>query len=197
MKQFFFKINLNKYGELKKQIEKEKRIFRNTVISFFGLTIICTGFIIYLNIDLNRKIGSRRVLLKEIREEIAAFQVSGEYLSSKDLERLASISNERIFWAKKMVALSEKTTSKIAITHFSFKNNNLSLFGITRLDKKQKEFDLIDEFITNLKNNKQISTDFPSIQFVKLRRDLEKDVEILRFQIDCKQPETDKKGDHS
>ncbi len=197
MKQFFFNINLNKYGELKKQIEKEKRIFRNTVISFFGLTIICTGFIIYLNIDLNSKIESRRVLLKEIRKEIAAFQVSGEYLSSKDLERLASISNERIFWAKKMVALSEKTTSKIAITHFSFKNNNLSLFGITRLDKKQKEFDLIDEFITSLKNNKQISADFPSIQFVKLRRDLEKDVEILRFQIDCKQPETDKKGDRS
>jgi hypothetical protein len=95
------------------------------------------------------------------------------------------MSTDRIFWAKKLVALAEKTTDKIAITHFSFKNNNLRLYGITKVDKNEKEFDLINEFITNLKENKQISSDFPEIKFVSSSRDIEKGVDIIRFEIDC------------
>ena len=53
------------------------------------------------------------------------------------------------------------------------------------LHKNEKEFDLINEFIENLKNNSQISGDFDEIYFVKSNRDYEKDVEIIRFQIDC------------
>ncbi len=185
MNQFFFKINLNKYGELKKKIQKEKRTFRVIATSFFLITAILFIFILTLNYNLNGKISNRRALISKIQKEIKAYQVSGEYLSSKDLERMAKISTERIFWAKKLVALSEKTTDKIAITHFSFKNNILSLFGIIKLDKDEREFDLIDDFISKLKDNEHISIDFPDIKFVKSNRDFEKDVEILRFQIDC------------
>ena len=84
-----------------------------------------------------------------------------------------------------MVALSERTSSKIAITHFSFKNGILSLFGITKLDRDVKEYDLMDSFIVSLKQNEDISLDFPEIRFVRSSKDTEKDVEILRFQIDC------------
>ncbi|MBC8527242.1 MAG: hypothetical protein ISS28_03675 [Candidatus Cloacimonetes bacterium] len=194
MNQLFFKINLNKYGELREQIKIEKKTFRVTIITFFLITILLYIFVILLNHNLNGKMKSRQVLLSDIKKEIKEYQVSGEYLSSKDLERLAKISTERIFWAKKLVALSEKTTDKIAITHFAFKNDILSLYGITKLDKEQKEFDLIDEFITELKKNKHISSDFPGIKFVKSRRDFEKDVEILRFQIDCFPKDYGKKG---
>ena len=181
----YFKINLNKYGELRAKIEREKRTFRNTVIVFLLFTILLYAFVLYLNASLQNKINSRKDLLSDIKKEIKSYQVSGDFLSTKDLKKLAEITDERIFWAKKLVALSEKTTDKIAITHFSFKNDILSLFGITKLDKKQKEFDLIDEFITKLKDNDQISLDFPEIKFVKSRRDFEKDVEILRFQVDA------------
>ncbi|RLC50228.1 MAG: hypothetical protein DRZ79_04720 [Candidatus Cloacimonadota bacterium] len=185
MKQLYYKINLNKYGELKRKIEQEKRTFQITAFSFFFFTVILTLIVILLNGNLNKKLENRKQLLAKIKNEVKAYKVSGEYLSKKDLERLANISTQRIFWAKKLVALAEKTNDKIAITHFSFKNNVLSLYGITKVDKKQKEFDLIDNFILQLKNNKQISVDFPEIKFVKSRRDFEKDVEILRFQIDC------------
>ena len=143
------------------------------------------GGLFMLNGMLEQKIQSRRELLSKIKKEIKSYQVTGEYLSSNDLNRIAKVSSERIFWAKKLVAFSEKTTDKIAITHFSFKNGKLSLFGITKLDKNEKEFDLIDEFIRNLKSNEQISADFPNISFVKSSTDFEKDVEILRFQIDA------------
>ena len=52
---------------------------------------------------------------------------------------------------------------------------------------------MIDNFITKLKSNKQISIDFPDIQFKKSHRDIEKDVEILRFQIDCIAKKPDEK----
>lgn len=195
MNQFYFRINLNKFGELKKQIEREKKAFWTTAIIYTVVFFITVGFALSLTGNLNRKIGNRSKLLNSIRDEIKAYEVSGEFLTKKDLERLQTISTQRIFWSKKLVALSEKTTDVIAITHFSFKNDHLSLFGITRLDKDQNEFILIDDFIKELKNDEQISQDFPAIKFVKSSRDMEKDVEILRFQIDCISDQFDEQGD--
>ena len=197
MQQFYFKINLNKFGELRQQIETEKRALKVTAISYGIILVIATVIVMLLNFNLSSKIESRRALLKDIKEEIKTYEVSGEFLSSKDLQRLAKVSTERIFWSKKLVAISEKTTDKIAITHFSFKGGHLSLYGITRLDKEQKEFNLINDFINELKSNEQINIDFPEIQFVKSTYDIEKDVEILRFQIDCIAKDSGKKGGRS
>ena len=197
MQQFYFKINLNKFGELRQQIETEKRTFNATAISYGITLVIVTIIVMLLNFNLNSKIENRKILLQDIKEEIETYEVSGEFLSSKDLQRLAKVITERIFWSKKLVAISEKTTDKIAITHFSFKGGHLSLYGITRLDKEQREFDLINNFINELKNNKQINIDFPEIQFVKSTYDIEKDVEILRFQIDCITKDSEKKGGRS
>ena len=185
MKTFYFKINLNKFGELKQKAEAEMRTFKISAISYASIFLIATIIAIIFSSNLGSKIKNRSAHLNGIRDEIKTYKVSGEFLSSKDLARLNSISSERIFWTQKLVALSEKTTDKIAITHFSFKSNKLSLFGITRLDRNQKEFDLINDFIVELNNNEQISSDFPKIQFVKSSKDKEKDVDILRFQIDC------------
>ncbi|MBN2461640.1 MAG: hypothetical protein JXB60_08530 [Candidatus Cloacimonetes bacterium] len=185
MNQFYFNINLNKYGELRRKLEQEKNIFRNTAIAFAFFTILLYVLALVMNSNLAAKLQNRNELLEEIKKEIKDYQVSGEYLSSRDLERLYKISTERIFWAKKLVALAEQTTDKIAITHFSFKSNTLSLFGITKVDREQKEFDLIHDFVEKIKRNEQISSDFPEIKIVRSRKDIEKDVEIMRFQIDC------------
>ena len=194
MNTFYFKINLNKFGDLKQKVASEKKTFKISVFSYAAIFLIATLIVILLTNDLNTKIKNRSILLNSIRDEIKTYQVSGEFLSAKDLVRLANISSERIFWTQKLVALSEKTTDNIAITHFSFKNNKLSLFGITRLDRDLKEFDLIDNFIIELKNNEQISIDFPEIKFVKSTKDKEKDVDIFRFQIDCISKSYKKKG---
>ena len=185
MNQLFFKINLNKYGELKQAVRKEQRTFRTTALAFIVLTAVIYGVVLYYNGIMARKVDNRSQLLADIKQEIKSYKENDQYLSSKDLTNIAEISTDRIFWSKKLVALSEKTSDKIAITNFSFKSDVLSIFGITRLDKNEKEFDLINEFIENLKSNSQISGDFDEIYFVKSMRDYEKDVEIIRFQIDC------------
>ena len=39
---FYFKINLNKYGEMRLQAEHEKKVFINSIVVFaVGLIIIC------------------------------------------------------------------------------------------------------------------------------------------------------------
>lgn len=194
MNNLYFKINLNKYGELRRKLESEKKTFIYTTISYVVIFCVALGFVISFNMDLTHKLENRKQLLHSIRDEIKSYRVSGEFLSKKDLERLTKISTQRIFWTKKLVALSEITTDNIAITHFSFKAGNLSLYGITRIDKEQNEFVLIDDFINQLKSDEQISKDFPEIKFVKSQRDMEKDVEILRFQIDAVSKEFDEEG---
>lgn len=194
MNQLHFTINLNKYGELKQQIEAEKKTFVRILVFFILASIVLYAFVIYLNSNLKKKYENRQNYLTEIDRQLDAFSNSSEYLSSKDLERLTRINNDRVFWAKKLVALSERTTSQIAITHFSFKNGILSLYGITKLDRGEKEFDLIDSFVLSLKENKAITIDFPEIRFIKSAKDIEKGNEILRFQVDCISKNYGKKG---
>ncbi len=185
MTQFYFSINLNKFGELRKQREAENKLFMTLIISFAIITIVFYGAILYFNFSLSNKLQNRRDLLQAINREIETYRESGEYLSTNDLERLARTSTDRIFWANKLIALSDITTDKIAITHFSYKDGILSLYGITQVDVEEREFDLIHEFIESLRLNDQISLDFDEIKFVRSNRDREKDVEIIRFQIDC------------
>jgi len=180
-----FTINLNKYGELKQQEEAERKVFRNFTIFFCIGTIILYSVILYFNYNLNKKFENRRNFLAEVRKEINKYQTSGDYLSARDLERLASTVTDRVFWTRKLVALSESIDDKIAVTHFGYKNNVLSLYGITEVSQSDNEFDLIDAFIKKLKDNKDISVDFPEIKFVRSTRDREKETDILRFQVDA------------
>ncbi len=185
MTQFYFSINLNKHGELRRQREAESRLFMTLVLSFAILTVVLYGAVFYFYLSLGRKLDNRHELLQSINREIETYRESGEYLSTDDLERLARTSTDRIFWANKLIALADITTDKIAITRFSYKDNVLSLFGITQVDREEKEFDLIHEFIEDLRVHEQIELDFDEIRFVRSHRDREKDVDILRFQIDC------------
>lgn len=184
MNQFHFSINLNKYGEKRYQIIAEQRLFRNMILSFLIITVLLFGTVLYFNNLLESKLDNRRELLNSIRREIETYREVGEYLSSSDLERLARASTDRIFWANKLIALADIITEKIAITHFTYRQGVFSLFGITQVDVDEKEFDLVDEFIDSLRENPQINEDFDDIRFIRASRDTERDVAIIRFQID-------------
>ncbi|MFO7659753.1 MAG: hypothetical protein R6V77_02470 [Candidatus Cloacimonadaceae bacterium] len=185
IQQFYFKINLNKFGEMKLQQEREKKTFIQALVFFCLGTIILFALVLYLNSLLTKKIQNRQEFLQETERQIASYENSSDFLSSNDLDLLAGTFNDRIFWAKKLVALSHEIDNKMAITQFSYKNGVLSLFGVTSIDRNQREFDLIDMFISKLKANEQISMDFPEIKYAKASRDKVKDTDILRFQIDC------------
>jgi hypothetical protein len=170
---------------MKLQQEKEQKTFIRAILLFGIGTIILFGCVLYFDSLLAEKVQNRKDFLAETEKQIASFQKSADFLSSNDLDLLAKTFTDRIFWAKKLVALSQEIDNKMAITQFSYKNGILSLYGVTSIDKNQREFDLIDQFIAKLKANPQISMDFPEIKYARASRDKVKDTDIIRFQIDC------------
>ncbi|HNQ39431.1 MAG: hypothetical protein M0R67_03355 [Candidatus Cloacimonas sp.] len=182
---FYFKINLNKYGEMRLQAEREKKQFINSLIIFaVGFIIIIVAWI-YINGMVNARVENRQKYLNELQKELASYETSEDYLSSKDLSKLAETFNNRIFWAKKMVALSNEIEEKLAVKKFTYNNGVLTLNGITEVDKNVKELDLIQSFIDRLKSNEEISNDFPRIKSGFITRQIVKDTAILEFVIEC------------
>lgn len=190
---FFFRINLNKFGEIKVQAEKEKKTFRTAVIAYGVGFIILVVLLSMINANLKTKVESRKKFLKETESQIKTFETDNEYLSTADLDKLAETFNNRIFWAKKMVALGNEITDKLAVSKFSFNNGILTLNGITPIDSNVKELDLINEFINRLKANPEISNDFPQIKSGQISKQIAKDTAILEFVIECYSRETQKK----
>lgn len=189
MQQFYFKINLNKFGEQRIQQERENKTFRNAAIFFVvGFLVVLVAWFYILGSS-NMKVQNRQKYLAETQAELDRYQTSGDYLSSNDLGRLARTFNNRIFWAKKMIALGQEIDDKLAVRKFSYANGVLTLNGITEVNANVKELDLINSFIHRLKSNPEISNDFPEIKSGQIIRQVVKDTAIFEFVIECYTPE--------
>ncbi len=182
---FYFKINLNKYGEMKLQAERENKTFRNAIVSFLLGAIIMFGGLIYLSNSMKKKVENRKRFYKEVSAQLSKYQSSGDYLSVNDVDKLAQTFNNRIFWTKKLEALSRELDQQLAVRKLSFNNGVLTLNGIIEVDKNIKEGDITFDFIQRLKANPEISNDFPEIKSGSKIRQIAKDTEILEFVIEC------------
>ncbi len=194
MNEFYFKINLNKFGELKVQAEREKKTFRNAIIFFVLGMVILSAAWVYINNQVKLRVENRRLFLNETKKQLESFQTSADYLSSGDLDNLASTFNNRIFWARKMIALGNEIDNKLAVRKFSYANGILTLNGITEVDVNVRELDLIQAFVDRLKNNPEISNDFPQIKSGTITRQIVKDTAILEFIIECYSKEANMGG---
>jgi len=168
--------------------EREGRTFRNAVIFFAIFFILILAAWFYVLNRTHAKLDARQSYLSEIQEELQSYRTSGDYLSSNDLDRLARTFDDRIFWARKMVALSDEIDDKLAVRKFSYANGVLTINGITEVDANVKEFDLINEFIQRLKSNPEISNDFPEIKSGQVIKQVIKDTAIFEFVIECYTP---------
>ena len=168
--------------------ERENRTFRNAVIFFAICFIVILAAWFYIIGSTKHKLEVREQYLSEIKGELQRYRTSGDYLSSEDLDRLAQTFNNRIFWAKKMVALGQEIDDKLAVRKFDYANGVLTINGITEVNKNVKEFDLINGFIDRLKANPEISNDFPNIKSGQVIRQVIKDTAIFEFVIECYTP---------
>ncbi|HNX37216.1 MAG TPA: hypothetical protein PL124_03770 [Candidatus Cloacimonadota bacterium] len=190
---FFFRINLNKFGEIKVQAEREKKTFRNAIIAYTLGFVVLVVLMVSVNSNLSKKVENRRQFLKQTEDQLKSFETGSDYLSNADLDKLSETFNNRIFWAKKMVALGNEITDKLAVSKLTFNNGILTLNGITPINSGVKELDLINEFINRLKANPEISNDFPQIKSGQINKQITKDTAILEFVIECYSRETQKK----
>ena len=182
---FFFRINLNKYGEIKLQTERENKTFRNAVIGFLLGALIMFAGLMYLHNSLKKKVDNRRSYYTKINSQLNEFETSGEYLSVNDVTKLAETFNDRIFWTKKLEALSQEIDKQLAVRKFQFSNGVLTLNGIIEVDRRIQEGDVTYDFVQRLQANPEISNDFPAIKSGSKNRQMAKDTEILEFLMEC------------
>jgi hypothetical protein len=182
---FYFKVNLNKYGEMKLQAEKENKTFRQAVILYLIGAILMFAGLIYLNGTMKKKVENRRRFYQEVSAKLSKFQSSGDYLSVNDIDKLAQTFNNRIFWTKKLEALSKEIEQNLAVRKLSYSNGVLTLNGIIEVNKNIQEGDITYDFVQRLKADPEISNDFPEIKSGSKTRQIAKDTEILEFVIEC------------
>jgi len=182
---FYFKVNLNKYGEMKLQAEKENKTFRQAVILYLIGAILMFAGSIYLNGTMKKKVENRRRFYQEVSAKLSKFQSSGDYLSVNDIDKLAQTFNNRIFWTKKLEALSKEIEQNLAVRKLSYSNGVLTLNGIIEVNKNIQEGDITYDFVQRLKADPEISNDFPEIKSGSKTRQIAKDTEILEFVIEC------------
>jgi len=196
MEQFYFGINLNKFGEERLKALKEKKAYVNTIIVFFIIVVAISGFTYYSNLNLEKKIQTRKDQLAEINKQINSYDNIVSSTSSqnleKDMEKFAQSYNRRIFWTKKLQALAEITSDSLAISKFSYKNGNWDLIGLIKAKKHEVPQDIINKYRTSLIEREEFN-DFRSVEFVNrelvkkmLNIDTDNDMDVIYdFKIQC------------
>lgn len=170
---------------MKLQAEKENKTFRNAVIGFVLGAIIMFAGLIYLSGNLQEKVENRRSFYKKISAQLSTYQSGSDYLSVADVDKLAQTFNKRIFWTRKLEALSQEIDNQLAVRKMSFSNGVLTLNGIIEVNENIKEGEIVFNFIQRLKANPEINNDFPEIKSGSMTRQIAKDTEILEFVIEC------------
>ena len=167
----FILINLNqtvsRFQLEEEKAEKNRWIIFGVIASLFLLSIV---WFITINYSINNLISERQATINKLENEIESLKKEGQVeLSKSDIESLHKLDNERIFWANKLLILSEITPPEMVITEIEYDKRKLIIAAITKLDE-EKEFEIVKSFIELLKINKEFSEDFRSIQFLKSER---------------------------
>ena len=79
-----------------------------------------------MNYRMNNIIDSRQETIAKIIKDTEELKKSGKInLSKIDIKTLNKFENKRMFWAPKLIALSEITPEDMAITGLDFENKKL------------------------------------------------------------------------
>ena len=182
------KINLNQTVS-KAQLdylneEKKRWMLFGGICALFIIYLIWFGFI---NYRMNNIIESRTQTIKEIIKKTEELKKSGKInLSKIDIKTLNNFENKRMFWAPKLIALSEITPEDMAITGLDFENKKLQISAISKIENGEKDFDVVEDFMKRIDENEEFNKDFKSIKFDSMEKSRAKGQEVLSFTIKAK-----------
>ena len=182
------KINLNQtVSKAQMDFIKEERtrwIVFSAICSLLFLTFIWFWFI---NYRLNYVIENRQITIEKIIKDTENLKKGGKInLSKSDVKTLNKFDKNRIFWAPKLIALSEVTPEDMAITEIEFENKRLRISAISSLNKGEKEFTVVENFMKKIDENQEFNKDFKNIKFDELEKANVRGQEILTFRIEAK-----------
>jgi hypothetical protein len=166
------------------QQEKKRDIIMGSMV--FVLTAIFIWFNI-INYNLSSIIEEREVRIENLNAKILNLKSEGKInLSKKDVESLYKFDAKRIFWAPKIMALTNLTPETMSITQIEFLRKKMNISAITELEDDVKEFDVVESFISKLKSSDEFFADFESIRFLNSSQDNVKGHKTFTFKIEAK-----------
>lgn len=183
----YIHINLNQTVSRAQLAEVKEERKKWGIFSFIFIVFLGLGYWFYsLNVDIDSLILDRENTIADIRTKTNTLKKEGQTnLSKKDIVSLFKLEESRVFWAEKLMALTEFTPEDMAITELDYGKNRLTISAISRLEPDQKEFTVIDKFIALLEADPYFSEDFKSIKFKSSERDKANSQEILSFKIEA------------
>ena len=153
--------------------------------------IICSlllGLIIWffiINQSLNNLISSRQETIAKIINDTNSLKKEGQInLSKSDLESLYKIEKDRIRWSVLFKEIASFIPEDMSILNIRYKHKKLTISAISSIDPGEKEFTVIEEFISLLEKNNIFSKHFSSVKFNNSRLDKSQGQEFLFFEVE-------------
>ncbi len=178
----YFLINLNQ-GESKEarfeRLQERNRWFVFGFVVF--LFLILNGGLLYINFGYSSLINQKMSENDQINEQLQALQAKGKNIAKQDIIQLAKIEEDRFMWARNMELLGELTPDDIAITGIQFKHNKWTIQGIASVYEDVKDFDIVNNYVNKLRNNKELSSNFSRIKFTEYSRQNFRGQDIINF----------------
>jgi len=180
----YIKINLNKAES--SEIVKERMLERTRWVIFgilvFSLFVI--NFRVWIiGFGYNSVISKKNSQIQELKDEIRQLQSRGKNLSKNDIMSFADLEQDRFLWARNMELLGQMTPDDMAITGMKFKRDKLTIKGIALTFEDRKDFEIIDEYVQTLRDNKEFSQNFTRIKFDGVQKVNIRGQNIIRFEI--------------
>ena len=163
------------------------------------------GILIALLIGVNAKvwiisagydkiIDKKEIEIARLKDEIDKLQSEGKNLSKDDILSFADLEQGRFLWARNLEKMGALTPDDIAITGLRYKRKKLIIKGIALTFEDRKDFEIIDEYVQTLRNNKEFSNNFSKIKYVGHSKVNVRGQDIVRFEIEASSKRSRKKN---
>lgn len=180
----YITINLNKAESAD---IRQERVRERTRWSVFGILIfLLLGMNVrvwMINSGYNRVIDQKKSEIHNLKEQIKQLQSRGKNLSKNDIMSFADLEQNRFLWASNLQLLGSMTPDDMAITGMRFKRDKLTIKGIALTFEDRKDFEIIEEYVQTLRNNKDFSDNFSRIKYVGHQKVDVREQKIIRFEI--------------
>jgi Tfp pilus assembly protein PilN len=184
----YYRVNLNKASNrLDQSVVRQKRRLVIAIAFYFLVIVLVSSLAIYKSIQNYEQIKTLRNTLSQIDEEINRLQTSSEFLSPEDIFTLAELARNRLTWTEKMDVLGRILPKDVTLTgiDYDYQINILIIKGITKVNPRMKDLDLINSILDIIKNDPDFSSGFSNIKFGGSDRIKHLGQELISFEISC------------
>ena len=190
----FIVINLNKSESAETKLARSKEQFRWVIFSFLIILLLgVNGRVWMISAGYNGIINKKEKEISRLKSEINQLQSQGKNLSKDDILSFADLEQNRFLWAKNLEKMGTLTPDDIAITGLRYKREKLTIRGIALTFEDRKDFEIIDEYVQTLRNNKDFSLNFSKIKYVGHSKVTVRGQDIIRFEVEARSKNSSKK----